>query len=154
MEPISSVFPLGFSGLGVQCPVPTHVVRKAYSWQGCKEGARVWGEAGMLLGRRGLFGGLRGLPHLLAVPPAAQPEPERCAGQPGEAAREQHLHSQGPAQVCDTRCPLALGGWGEVWSGAGSWGSHSCQARARLAFPAPGGWGFGLCGLASLCSGG
>jgi hypothetical protein len=48
-----------------------------------------------------LFGDL-GVFHLLlpAVPSAAQPEPQRCAGLPGEAAREQYLHSQGPAQVC------------------------------------------------------
>lgn len=50
----------------------------------------------------------------LAVPPAAQPEPQRCAGQPGEAAWEQHLPDQGPAQVCDAPSPLprAAGGSG------------------------------------------
>ena len=51
-------------------------------------------EAGMSLGGGA---GWWPPPNMLAVPPAAQPEPQRRAHQSGEAAREQHIHSEGPA---------------------------------------------------------
>lgn len=82
--------------------------------------------------------GWRPPPNLLAAPPAAQPEPQRCARQSGEAAWEQHVHSQGPAEVCES--PEGAGGWGRC---------RSAGARPLPAVPC----GLGLSGLASLCSG-
>lgn len=67
-------------------------------------------------------------PHLLAhtssdSPPAAQPEPQRRAGQPGEAARQQHLHGQGPAQV-GVGCVCGAGKETHApWSGDGVGGA-------------------------------
>lgn len=62
------------------------------------QGPEVVGRSRGVWGRWGCLVALEA-PHLLTVSPTAQPEPQRRAGQPGEAAREQHLHGQGPAQV-------------------------------------------------------
>lgn len=84
-------------------------------------------------------------PYLLAVLSAAQPESERRASQSGEAAREQHIHGQGPAQVCDALRSPGCGWVWEVWSEVGSCCllTHARLGRARS---------HGLMGLAFLCS--
>lgn len=69
-------------------------------------------------------------PYLLAVLSAAQPESQRRAGQSGEAAREQRVHGEGPAQVCDAhRAP----GCGWLWEVLSEVGSCCLLTSARLA---------------------
>lgn len=80
----------------------------------------------------------------------AQPEPQRRASQSGEAAWEQHIHGQGPAQVCDAHHSPGCGWVWEVWSEVGSCCLWTHARLGRGSFP----WshGFVLRGAWVLCS--
>lgn len=90
-------------GVGVGSPRPLMGERSCFRQDGCGRASRER--------QRALGSGCGRLqrPPTWCSPSAAQPEPQRRAGRPGEAAREQHLHGQGPAQVREAPCS---GGWG------------------------------------------